>query len=162
MTTTSKTVGTSSSTSSDLFRPSANPFLVVAPAASVVTEPSGYALFASGPAVDADEVEIASAAAVEVRIAWGETQLHVAHLDNAKSFYVGEEQGKNIKRGYSPFDLDKKGLATPMLLPPGERAIDEVQQKFAAPTSMDFNRESVRPGTRSILPIRPRRPSDQR
>lgn len=100
MTTTSKTVGTSSSTSSDLFRPSANPFLVVAPAASVVTEPSGYALFASGPAVDADEVEIASAAAVEVRIAWGETQLHVAHLDNAKSFYVGEEQGKNISCDY--------------------------------------------------------------
>lgn len=57
-------------------------------------------------------------------------------LADAWNSKVAEERGRNIERGYSPFDLDKKGLATPMLLPPGERAIDEVHQKFAAPTSM--------------------------
>lgn len=57
-------------------------------------------------------------------------------LADAWNSKVAEERARNIERGYSPFDLDKKGLATPMLLPPGETAIDEVQQKFAAPTSM--------------------------
>ncbi len=49
---------------------------------------------------------------------------------------IAEEKARNIERGYSPFDLDRKGLGAPMLLPSGERAIDDVQQKFAAPTSM--------------------------
>ncbi len=57
-------------------------------------------------------------------------------LADAWNSKVAEERGRNIERGYSPFDLDKKGLATPMLLPPGEAAIDEVHQKFMAPTSM--------------------------
>jgi hypothetical protein len=57
-------------------------------------------------------------------------------LADAWNSKIAEERGRNIERGYSPFDLDRKGLATPMLLPPGERAIDEVHQKFAAPTSM--------------------------
>jgi hypothetical protein len=57
-------------------------------------------------------------------------------LADAWNSKVTEERGRNIERGYSPFDLDKKGLATPMLLPPGAQAIDEVHQKFAAPTSM--------------------------
>ena len=57
-------------------------------------------------------------------------------LADAWNTKVAEERARNIERGYSPFDLDKKGLATPMLLPPGEVAIDEVHQKFAAPTSM--------------------------
>ncbi|MBP8807707.1 MAG: DISARM system helicase DrmA [Kofleriaceae bacterium] len=49
---------------------------------------------------------------------------------------TAEEAAKNIERGYSRFDLDKKGLATAMMLAPGEVPIDEVQAKFAAPTSM--------------------------
>ncbi|MCA9677588.1 MAG: DISARM system helicase DrmA [Myxococcales bacterium] len=57
-------------------------------------------------------------------------------LADAWNSKVAEERDKNIERGYSPFDLDRKGLGAPMLLPPGERPIDEVQQKFAAPTSM--------------------------
>ena len=57
-------------------------------------------------------------------------------LADAWNSKIAEERGRNIERGYSPFDLDKKGLATPMLLPPGETAIDEIHQKFAAPTSM--------------------------
>ncbi len=57
-------------------------------------------------------------------------------LADAWNSKVIEEHGRNIERGYSPFDLDKKGLATSMLLPPGETPIDEVHEKFAAPTSM--------------------------
>ena len=57
-------------------------------------------------------------------------------LVDAWNSKVKEEQERNIQRGYSPFDLEKKGFATPMMLSPGEPAIDEVQQKFAAPTSM--------------------------
>ncbi|MCE9575501.1 MAG: DISARM system helicase DrmA [Deltaproteobacteria bacterium] len=57
-------------------------------------------------------------------------------LADAWNSKVAEERGKNIERGYSPFDLDKKGLATSMMLPPGETPIDEVHRKFAAPTSM--------------------------
>jgi hypothetical protein len=57
-------------------------------------------------------------------------------LADAWNSKVTEEQARNIQRGYSPFDLDKKGLAASMLLPPGELPIDEVHHKFAAPTSM--------------------------
>lgn len=52
---------------------------------------------------------------------------------NAK---IAEEKQYSVARGYSPFDLDKKGLAAPMLLAPGEAPRDEAHQKFAAPTSM--------------------------
>ena len=57
-------------------------------------------------------------------------------LADAWNSRVAEEHARNIARGYSPFDLDKKGLARPMLLAPGEEAVDETDRKFAAPTSM--------------------------
>jgi hypothetical protein len=105
MNSTSKPAGTSMN-ASDLFRPATNPFLAdTATEAATRTETAGesgasYALIADGSTVDVASVENASVAAVEVRIAWGDTQLHVAHLDTARSFYVGEEQGKNITCDY--------------------------------------------------------------
>lgn len=105
MNSTSKPAGTSMN-ASDLFRvaPSTNPFLADTTTQATTTaekaENTGYALIADGTTVDAASVENESVAAVEVRIAWGETQLHVAHLDTKRSFYVGEEQGKHLVCDY--------------------------------------------------------------
>lgn len=57
-------------------------------------------------------------------------------LADAWNRKIHEEHAGNIKRRYSPFDLDKKGLAEPMLLAPGKTPIDDTQAKLSAPTSM--------------------------
>jgi hypothetical protein len=54
-----------------------------------------YALVKSAPEVPASEVEV-EAAAIEVAIKWGESTLHVAHLAPPRSFYVGEEERRNV------------------------------------------------------------------
>lgn len=51
-----------------------------------------YTLLQSGPAVPSEEVELGNAYAVEVRVLWGSSTLHVSHLSPTKSFYVGESQ----------------------------------------------------------------------
>ncbi|MCA9578666.1 MAG: TonB family protein [Myxococcales bacterium] len=53
-----------------------------------------YGIAASGPPVDANEVESAQQA-LEVMVMWGRSVLHVDHLSPARSFYVGEAQGKD-------------------------------------------------------------------
>jgi hypothetical protein len=58
-----------------------------------------YTLVKSGPDVPADECEI-PAASVEVMILWDQTVLNVSHLTPPRSFYVGEEEGKNFKCDY--------------------------------------------------------------
>lgn len=55
-----------------------------------------YALVKSGPELPADECET-DAAAVEVKVSWDDTVLHVAHLNPVRSFYIGEEERKNVK-----------------------------------------------------------------
>jgi hypothetical protein len=55
-----------------------------------------YALVKSGPDVPAEECEVA-VAAVEIMVRWGTTVLHVAHLTPPRSFYVGEDQGKDAR-----------------------------------------------------------------
>jgi hypothetical protein len=55
-----------------------------------------YTLIKSGPDVSPDEVEVAYAPAVEVMVMWGTNVLHVSHLAPPRSFYVGEEEGKNF------------------------------------------------------------------
>ena len=67
------------------------------------TRPPGtytYTLVKSGPDVNPDEVEIAHVTAVEVMVLWDTNVLHVAHLTPPRSFYVGEEQGKNFACDY--------------------------------------------------------------
>jgi hypothetical protein len=51
-----------------------------------------YQMVQSGPAVQAEEVEIAHAQATEVLVMWGTNVLHVAHLRD-DAFYVGDEPG---------------------------------------------------------------------
>ncbi len=53
-----------------------------------------YGIVASGPPVDANEVE-SGERALEVMVMWGRTVLHVDHLKPARSFYVGESAGKS-------------------------------------------------------------------
>lgn len=55
--------------------------------------PTGYAIVASGPAVDPSEIENAALASVEVTIAWGSSVLHVEHLTPPRTFLVGEAEG---------------------------------------------------------------------
>ncbi len=49
---------------------------------------------------------------------------------------VDEARAENIKRGYSRFDLDKKGLARPLLMSSLDVPLTPVDAKFVAPTSM--------------------------
>ena len=59
-----------------------------------------YTLIKSGPDVNPDEVELGHLTAVEVMILWDTTVLHVQHLSPPRSFYVGEEEGKNFACDY--------------------------------------------------------------
>src|SRR5215471_6715537 len=59
-----------------------------------------YTLIKSGPDVNPDEVEIGHVTAVEVMVLWDTTVLHVQHLTPPRSFYVGEEEGKNFACDY--------------------------------------------------------------
>lgn len=86
---------------------SANPFASVAdpfgaPAGEVHEGPGEfkYVLTKSGPDVNPSEVELSNVPAVEVMIMWGETVLHVQHLSPPRNFYVGEEEGKNLRCDY--------------------------------------------------------------
>ena len=59
--------------------------------------PGTYTLLKGGPDVNADEVEDHGKPAVEVMVMWDTTVLHCEHLSPPRSFYVGEEEGKNFK-----------------------------------------------------------------
>ena len=58
-----------------------------------------YTLVKSSPDVPAEEVEI-PAQSIEVMIMWDTMVLHVSHLTPPRSFYVGEEEGKNFTCDY--------------------------------------------------------------
>lgn len=81
----------------------ANPF--ARPSAPLAGLPEGdgevrYVMTKSGPDVNPEEVEMPNVPAVEVMVLWGEMVLHVEHLTPPRSFYVGEEQGKNLPCDY--------------------------------------------------------------
>lgn len=89
-----------------------NPFVTVDPADVPENAPEGsyeYALVQSAPAVPAEECEV-NAAAVELVIRWGATTLHVAHLTPPRSFFIGEEAGKDAGVDFS-LPADKLGVA---------------------------------------------------
>ncbi|MGE0324531.1 MAG: AgmX/PglI C-terminal domain-containing protein [Polyangiaceae bacterium] len=71
-----------------------NPFLATAPRG--YAKGDQYAMIRNAPPVPASEVEQENVSAVEVSISWGGNVLHVAHLTPPRSFYVGDEQGKNL------------------------------------------------------------------
>jgi hypothetical protein len=84
-----------------------------------------YQLMPSGPAVPAEECEVA-VAAVQVMIKWGTTVLHVAHLTPPKSFYVGEEQDKALKCDFF-LPAEKLGATRmPLVLVGPDGAVDLV------------------------------------
>ena len=82
----------------------ANPFLVKAPFNAfdqTVTDdaPEGsyeYRVVGDGPGVDVDT----DADAVEVKIYWGNSLLHIAHLDADAAFYAGETASKALRCDY--------------------------------------------------------------
>ena len=77
-----------------------------------------YALVQSEPALSAEETE-SNADAVEVRIGWGSTTLHVAHLSPPRSFYVGSDEGKDAKADVT-VPMDATGaVRAPLVLAEG-------------------------------------------
>lgn len=112
------------------FMPTRNPFAPVQ--ADVVADdaPEGsytYALIKSTPEVASEEVEL-HAASVEIMIRWGVSVLHVAHLTPPRSFFVGEEERKNLACDYfvpteqlgltrAPIVLVEHGVTRIVLLP---------------------------------------------
>ena len=58
--------------------------------------PYTYTLVKSGPDDSLAEVETADAA-VEIMVLWGVNVIHVSHLSPPRNFYVGEDNGKDLK-----------------------------------------------------------------
>lgn len=58
-----------------------------------------YTMIKSAPSVPSEEVESA-ATTVEVMVLWDQSVLHVSHLTPPRSFYVGEEEGSNLRCDY--------------------------------------------------------------
>ncbi len=80
-----------------------NPFATVDPADVPENAAEGtytYALVQSAPSVPAEECEV-DAASVEIVIRWGATVLNVAHLTPPRSFFVGEDAGKDAGVDFS-------------------------------------------------------------
>jgi hypothetical protein len=95
-----------------------------------------YALVKSGPDVHPDEVELGHVDALEVMILWETTILKVQHLTPPRSYYVGEERGKNLGCDYfipceklgttrAPIVLARGGSIRVVILP-GSRGSIEV------------------------------------
>jgi hypothetical protein len=73
-----------------------NPFATPATAEVAADAPEGsytYKLVPNGPEVPAEECEV-DVAAVEIMVRWGATVLHCAEQSPPRSFYVGEDLGK--------------------------------------------------------------------
>jgi hypothetical protein len=82
-----------------------NPFAAAAvdPTEVAANAPEGsytYALVQSAPSVPAEECEV-DAASVELVIRWGASTLHLEHLTPPRSFFVGEEGGKDAAVDFS-------------------------------------------------------------
>jgi hypothetical protein len=84
-----------------------------------------YQLVQNGPAVPAEECEVA-VAAVQVMIRWGTTVLHVAQLSPPRSFYLGEDMGKGQKSDFF-LPAEKLGAARmPLVLAGPDGAVELV------------------------------------
>jgi hypothetical protein len=93
--------------------------------------PQGYALLASGPAVDPSEVENAAQRSVEISIAWGTSLLHVTHLVPPRTFVVGEEDScdfqlpaSHLGLASTPLVVVDQGQTFAVLLPGAEGWIE--------------------------------------
>jgi hypothetical protein len=94
-----------------------------------------YTMVKSGPDVSSDECEVPSAS-VEVMVLWDQSVLHVSHLTPPRSFYVGEEEGKNFTCDFfvpseklgttrAPIVLaDRSGSVSVVLLPRAKGTIE--------------------------------------
>jgi hypothetical protein len=134
-----------------------NPFAQKAPTVDEVPHdaPEGsytYTLVKSAPDVPSEEVEI-PAASVEVMILWDTMVLHVSHLTPPRSFYVGEEEGKNFTCDYfipseklgttrAPIVLaDRGGSVSVVLLPRAQGTIEIAgQPKMSVQQAIDSGR----------------------
>ena len=122
-----------------------NVFMPAAPAAaeSSPDAPSAcFALVKSGPAVAADEVE-SHVDAVEVTVRWGSQILSVSHLENGKSFYVGEGSDLALPEDIlgatrAPIVL-ARGPATYVMAPAGARG--SITMKGEAPKAIEGAQE---------------------
>lgn len=94
-----------------------------------------YALVQTGPAIAAEEVELADEA-LEIVIQWGTSILHVAHLSPPRSFYVGEEN--------ADFVLPENALGAKRLpvVIVGEDKVARIVVSASATGSMESNGKS--------------------
>jgi hypothetical protein len=111
-----------------------------------------YTLVKSAPDVPSEEVEV-PAASVEVMILWDTMVLHVSHLTPPRSFYVGEEEGKNFTCDYfipseklgttrAPIVLADRGGSVSVVLLPRATGTIEIpgQPKMTVQQAIDGGR----------------------
>ena len=107
----------------------------------------------SAPDVPDEEVEDIRASTVEVMILWDTMVLHVQHLTPPRSFYVGEEQGKNFTCDFfipseklgttrAPIVLADRGGSVSVVLPPRATGTIEIagQPKMTVQEAIDQGR----------------------
>lgn len=111
-----------------------------------------YTLVKSAPDVPNEEVET-PAQSVEVMILWDTSVLHVSHLTPPRSYYVGEEEGKNFTCDYfipseklgttrAPIVLADRGGSVSVVLPPRATGTIEIpgQPKITVQQAIDSGR----------------------
>ncbi|MEJ2219093.1 MAG: FHA domain-containing protein, partial [Gemmatimonadota bacterium] len=98
-----------------------------------------YTLIKSGPDVFPEEVELPHVQSVEVMILWETNVLHVSHLTPPRSFYVGEEMGKNLECDF--FIPAEKLGTTRMPLVVGDRTGVSVVMPAGAKGTIELPRQ---------------------
>ena len=111
-----------------------------------------YTLVKSAPDVPNEEVE-SPAQSVEVMILWDTSVLHVSHLTPPRSYYVGEEEGKNFTCDYfipseklgttrAPIVLADRGGSISVVLPPRATGTIEIpgQPKITVQQAIESGR----------------------
>jgi pSer/pThr/pTyr-binding forkhead associated (FHA) protein len=111
-----------------------------------------YTIVKSAPDVPLEEVEDARSS-VEVMIFWDTAVLHVAHLTPPRSFYVGEEEGKNFTCDYfipseklgttrAPIVLADRGGSVAVVIPPRATGTIEIpgQPKMTVQQAIESGR----------------------
>jgi hypothetical protein len=125
--------------------------LVVLEKAAVAADDT-YTMVKSGPDVNPDDVELGHVDALEVMILWETTILKVQHMTPPRSYFVGEERGKNVGCDYfipceklgttrAPIVLADGGPLRVVLLP-GARGTIELpgQPRMSFETALETGR----------------------
>ena len=118
--------------------PTPNPF-AAAIAGPFAASGADYRMLRSGPSVPPEECELPHVPAIDVSVSWGSNTLFNKSLNPPRSFYVGEESGKNTTCDFfmpsevlgttrMPVVLASGGAAS-LVIPPGASGFVDIPKQ---------------------------------